>query len=780
MPGIDIFIDSSGARAGAREVNEALNSIIPRARRVKGAFGKLRSTISRVKDSLFSLRTALMGFGAGIVIRDVISTSNAFEQYRKTLSTLEGTQTAAAKKWKELLDFAQDTPFRIGEVMKSYMTMKAYGLDPTIEAMRALGDTAAAFGDKQVFGRIAFALGQINSAGKLMAQDLNQLIQAGINVNEVLSGAFNVTKKDIDKLNDAIASGAVSMKDVYEAFIHYMESRFGGQMSRLMDTLKGQWEVFISYVEQVEDKLMSSGLGKYLAASLRVVNDQIERLKKEGKLDEWAKSVSDAVVRVFERTALGIASIYDTLHPILSDMGDTVKAVWKEFKQLPTWAQEVGVIGAFVLGKKGTATLLGALTILRKLRQWQDEQTKTHPLIASQLLAKAMKPGSGKTYLKSTPLYEEGPSPRPSSQPEEAPGAMEQRVQSAIDKIKQYTSVVNSAFESVSKAKSKLVLDVSDFSSKKGGKNKLEEYKKLIDDLTLKALPEYERRIESIRVKYNLLNEELQKLYDSGAISYSKYAKLSIGLYTRQQEELKKVKQVAKDTSDSMSQFWIGAMRSMQSASSDFFMNIMEGNFKNLLRSFQMMLNRMLADWMAAQLQMALWGQGGKGGLIQKAVGWAVGLAGSFFGAGGAGNMASTSAGAVNMSTGAGWAANADIVSATEGASFDIPWYAQHTGYVGINRGPARYFPKSWISSVPRLHDGLKPGEFPAILRYDEEVRTPEQIRREKEKEKEGTKEVSQTVINVYALDSKGVQDVLYRYAQQMTSSGTVSGFRRF
>ena len=260
-------------------------------------FGTTAGMISRLKYQMAGLLAVI---GGGAIAKNIIETSNAFTQYRMTLDTLEGSHEKAAQKWQELLQFAEQTPFTISQVMQAYKTMKAYGLDPTIEAMKALGDASAVLGG-DTFQRIAYALGQVHSAGKLMGQDMRQLTEAGINVKKVLKEAFGTA--DLDRLNARIESGAIQMQQVYDAFLQYMRDHFGGQMQRLNLTLKGQWEVLISLWQELSDKLMNTGIADSLTATLMVFNEWFGAIQKDkaaikelsGDFDWFAEKAAKAI-----------------------------------------------------------------------------------------------------------------------------------------------------------------------------------------------------------------------------------------------------------------------------------------------------------------------------------------------------------------------------------------------------------------------------------------------------------------------------------------------------
>lgn len=61
---------------------------------------------------------------------------------------------------------------------------------------------------------------------------------------------------------------------------------------------------------------------------------------------------------------------------------------------------------------------------------------------------------------------------------------------------------------------------------------------------------------------------------------------------------------------------------------------------------------------------------------------------------------------------------------------------------MGADGGATRRIPSILFSGAPRLHSGLMPGEYPAILKKDEGVFTPAQMRAM------GGKQVTVNIIN--------------------------------
>ncbi len=120
------------------------------------------------------------------------------------------------------------------------------------------------------------------------------------------------------------------------------------------------------------------------------------------------------------------------------------------------------------------------------------------------------------------------------------------------------------------------------------------------------------------------------------------------------QRAYKKLLQDYIDTTDEikveteeLSEVWLEAFRSMQNVASDFFFDVLEGNFSDLGDSFRDMVNRMLADWASVKAMEGLFGSsfassGELGGLLGAGLGI---LGGAFSGGSTAVTGANPSAG---------------------------------------------------------------------------------------------------------------------------------------
>ena len=93
--------------------------------------------------NIFSLKGALAGLGASLVIRDFVQTAASFEGLAVSMNTLTGDAGKAREAVSWIREFTRRTPYELDQVTSAYQRLLAYGLDPA-RYLGTLGDTASA------------------------------------------------------------------------------------------------------------------------------------------------------------------------------------------------------------------------------------------------------------------------------------------------------------------------------------------------------------------------------------------------------------------------------------------------------------------------------------------------------------------------------------------------------------------------------------------------------------------------------------------------------------
>lgn len=167
----------------------------------------------------FKKWAAGIGIAAGAAFAYLAKTgvdaAMTMESITAQFTVMTGSADRAASLIKEIADFAAHTPFTKLGLSEAGKTLMAFGMEAekVVPTLKMLGDVAGA--DQNRLNSLALVFGQIQSTGKLMGQDLLQLINQGFNPLTVMA---EKSGKSVAELKDLMAQGAISADDVTRAF----------------------------------------------------------------------------------------------------------------------------------------------------------------------------------------------------------------------------------------------------------------------------------------------------------------------------------------------------------------------------------------------------------------------------------------------------------------------------------------------------------------------------------------------------------------------------------
>lgn len=177
-----------------------------------------------------------------------VKTAADMEQAEIGFTTMLGSAQKAKKFIADLNDFAAKTPFDFPGLQTAATSLISAGIatKDVLPIMTTLGDVTSGMGTgAEGIQRATVALQQMNAAGKVTGEDLNQLRDAGIPVFDLLSKSMGKTKAEVAKLAqdgklgaeglNAIMSGLKSGKGL---------ERFSGLMEKQSQSLTGLWSTF--------------------------------------------------------------------------------------------------------------------------------------------------------------------------------------------------------------------------------------------------------------------------------------------------------------------------------------------------------------------------------------------------------------------------------------------------------------------------------------------------------------------------------------------------------
>lgn len=237
-----------------------------------GAFGK---AVHGMGDAL----AATLKVGAGAAMAGIaaagavgIKTAAQLETANIAFSTMLGSADKAKSFLGDLKTFAAKTPFDLPGLQESASSLISIGVDSKkiIPIMTTLGNVTSGMGTgAEGIKRATVALQQMNASGKISAEDLNQLRDAGIPVFELLTAATGKTTAEIADMRDKGKLG----REELEALMSALETgkgfeRFNGLMDAQSQSLTGLWSTLkdtfsVGMAEAIEPALpiIKAGLG---------------------------------------------------------------------------------------------------------------------------------------------------------------------------------------------------------------------------------------------------------------------------------------------------------------------------------------------------------------------------------------------------------------------------------------------------------------------------------------------------------------------------------------
>ena len=206
------------------------------------------------------------------------------EMQEAAFTTLLGSAEKAKTLLKELKTFAAKTPFALGDLTNSTRTLIGFGIESekAVEIMKQIGDIAQGNGPKLQSLSLAFA--QASSTGKLMGQDLLQMINVGFNPLLQIS---EDTGKSIAELKVEMSKGAISVEMLESAFANATKEggRFFGGMELASQTLTGQVSTLLDTVVE-----MARSFGEGMLPAIKDTTVAITRITERfTDLDDGTK-----------------------------------------------------------------------------------------------------------------------------------------------------------------------------------------------------------------------------------------------------------------------------------------------------------------------------------------------------------------------------------------------------------------------------------------------------------------------------------------------------------
>lgn len=240
-----------------------INQMLRDARRAENAFqsigNKAVSEGAKIDKTFRTIGAGIAGYFTVGALKDfgkaIIDARGEIESFQISFETLIGSKDKANAFFSELKDFAVNTPLLLNDLAKGGQLLLGFGvdLDKVMPTLKQIGDISMGNADR--FNSLTLAFAQMSATGKLMGQDLLQMVNAGFNPLKTMS---ETTGKSVATLKDEMSKGAISADMVAKAFADATAEggKFNGMLEKQSKGIRGS----ISNLEgAIQDALNDMG-----------------------------------------------------------------------------------------------------------------------------------------------------------------------------------------------------------------------------------------------------------------------------------------------------------------------------------------------------------------------------------------------------------------------------------------------------------------------------------------------------------------------------------------
>ena len=306
-------------KVDSRELENAKKALQANAQEAKKFDDNLKKVDKSAKDagatgakSFMDFKNVIAGISLVAVIQQLGQLGKKIfdlgvqqEQLNIAFTTFLGSAEKAKKLMAELTKFSIITPFTPDQVNRAAKTLLAFGTQAKdiIPTLKMLGDVSSGTGKD--LAEMAVIFGQIQSTGRLMGQDLLQLINAGFNPLQIIS---EKTGKSVRVLKEEMEKGLISFDMVKQAFKDATSE--GGLFFNLMEkqsqTVGGKLSTISGNLDEVMKAVFASNTG-IIKSFVEALEDASEGLMYFFETaDQKQQKYEQSVIERFEASGLSI------------------------------------------------------------------------------------------------------------------------------------------------------------------------------------------------------------------------------------------------------------------------------------------------------------------------------------------------------------------------------------------------------------------------------------------------------------------------------------------
>ena len=263
------------------------------------ALNDVKGSLDKLKSSVFNVRNALAGLGAGLVIRNLVNTGKELENLQTRFKFLLKDANEGAKAFQNISKFASQVPFSLEEIQagSGILATVTDNADDLQNMLEITGNVAATTG-------LDF---------RTAAEQIQRSFSAGIGAADLFR------EKGVRNMLGFKAGATVSIEETVEAFENVFGK--GGEFGKATDELANTFEGTLS---MIGDKFFNFKRTILEAGFFPELKKQFGDL--DNFLEENARAIDDIAIKIGQGLAQAVKSTAEVVK-FLADNFEILKGI---------------------------------------------------------------------------------------------------------------------------------------------------------------------------------------------------------------------------------------------------------------------------------------------------------------------------------------------------------------------------------------------------------------------------------------------------------------------
>ena len=271
-----IGLDNNQLRADAAYSKNIMRGIgdatVAESARIDNSFRKIGATAA----AYFTFQQT------SAMTRDIVAVRAEIESLEVSFRTLVGNDEKADALFGMIRRYAVETPMMLSPLAQGAKTMLGFNIEVEriMPLLQQIGDISAA--DAGKFASLTLAFSQMSATGRLMGQDLLQMINAGFNPLMEIAAK---TGKTIGELKKEMEGGLITTDMVSEAFASATSEggRFFGMMDQQSKAIRGQLSNLEGAIEDAKNEI-GEGNQEIITGAISMATSAVKNYERIGEI----------------------------------------------------------------------------------------------------------------------------------------------------------------------------------------------------------------------------------------------------------------------------------------------------------------------------------------------------------------------------------------------------------------------------------------------------------------------------------------------------------------